>query len=280
MQTTVKRTFSSQQKTVCILANSRQADLTASKLMTKLRDVSGDSESINFTGYGGPWMAKEGFEPTVDIDINELMDKTFVTYRKTKTFSHDLFWRWNPWNLVNKHYTRSTDQVFDQLLKAEMAKKIYQSRPDLILNVDNEYMTFMLMDEIKKYYKNSAVDMPQRHYLNRFVRDFRQWTEQYVDHMHYTVPLTTATGDNYQFPGEYIGQYGAYEAVKHIYNSNANLKHLVSECGNELNLSKKYFASDLEKGINSVRAEWRAKNEISDDSTVIFFAPGNERTEA
>jgi lipid A disaccharide synthetase len=141
-------------------------------------------------------------------------------------------------------------------------------------------MTFMLMDEIKKYYKNSAVDMPQRHYLNRFVRDFRQWTEKYVDHMHYTVPLTTSTGDNYQFPGEYIGQYGAYEAVKHIYNSNPNLKHLVSECGNELNISKKYFASDLEKGINSVRSSWRAKNSISDDSTVIFFAPGNERTEA
>ena len=41
-----------------------------------------------------------------------------------------------------------------------LAKKIYQSRPDLILNIDNEYMTFMLMDEIRKYYKNSALDMP------------------------------------------------------------------------------------------------------------------------
>ncbi len=29
------------------------------------------------------------------------------------------------------------------------------------------------MDEIKKYYTNSAIDMPKRHYLNRFVRDFR-----------------------------------------------------------------------------------------------------------
>lgn len=70
---TVKRTFSTSganKKTVCILANSRQADLTASKLMSKLREVSGDADNINFTGYGGPWMAKEGFEPTVDIDIN------------------------------------------------------------------------------------------------------------------------------------------------------------------------------------------------------------------
>jgi lipid A disaccharide synthetase len=216
---TVKRSFSTNnQKHVCILANSRQADLTASKLMNKLREVSGEPDSLTFSGYGGPWMAKEGFEPTVEIDIDQLMDKTFVTYRKTKTFSEDLMWRWNPMNLVNKHYTRSTDQMHDKLLQADLSKKIYQSRPDLILNVDNEYMTFMLMDEIKKYYKNSAVDMPQRHYLNRFVRDFRQWTEKYVDYMHYTVPLTCGTGDNYQFPGEYIGQYGVYEAVKHIYN--------------------------------------------------------------
>jgi hypothetical protein len=45
------RAFSSQQRSVCILANSRQADLIGSKVMAKLRDVSG--EDIHFTGYGG-----------------------------------------------------------------------------------------------------------------------------------------------------------------------------------------------------------------------------------
>ena len=34
-------------------------------------------------------------------------------------------------------------------MSVELPRKIYQSRPDLILNIDNEYMTFMLMDEIK-----------------------------------------------------------------------------------------------------------------------------------
>lgn len=141
-----------------------------------------------------------------------------------------------------------------------MPKKIYQSRPSLILNIDNEYMTFLLMDEIKAFYKNSAVDMPKRHYLNRFVRDFRQWTEKYVDHMHYTVPLTCGTADNYKFPSEYIGQYGVYEAVKHIYSRNANLSHLVAEDGNSLMTSNKYFASELEKGIDHIRSEFRQKN--------------------
>jgi len=35
-----------------------------------------------------------------------MADKTFTTYRKTKTFNETIFFRWNPFNLVNKHYTR------------------------------------------------------------------------------------------------------------------------------------------------------------------------------
>jgi Mor family transcriptional regulator len=41
------------------------------------------------------------------------MDKTFTTYRKTKTFNEKIFFRWNPFNLINKHYTRSTDQIYE-----------------------------------------------------------------------------------------------------------------------------------------------------------------------
>ena len=35
------------------------------------------------------------------------------------------------------------------MMEAQLPKKIHQSRPSLILNIDNEYMTFMLMDEIR-----------------------------------------------------------------------------------------------------------------------------------
>ena len=144
-----------------------------------------------------------------------------------------------------------------QLNNADLPKRIYQSRPDLILNIDNEYMTFMLMDEIKKFYTNSSVSMPQRHYVNRFVRDFRNWTEKYVDFMHYTVPLRTSVGGDYQFPSEYMGQYGAYEAVRHIYSTSAKLSGLVNADGSELHVSKKYFASDMEKAVEGIRSSWR-----------------------
>ena len=93
--------------------------------------------------------------------------------------------------------------------------------------------------------------------------------------MHYTVPLKTAVGGKYEFPGEYIGQYGTYEAVKHIYSRTNALKHLLSDNG-DLHVSKRYFTSDIEKGITSIRTEWRESHQINDDDTVIFFAPGNE----
>ncbi len=140
-------------------------------------------------------------------------------------------------------------------------------------------MTFLLMDDLQRYYKNSSVNMPQRHYLNRFVRDFRNWTEKYVDFMHYTVPLRTSVGGDYKFPSEYMGQYGAYEAVRHIYKSSEKLARLVNEDGSELHVSKRYFASDLEKGIEGIRQKWREANGISDDTHVIFVAAGNEQNE-
>ena len=34
-------------------------------------------------------------------------------------------------------------------MNVELPKKIFQSRPDVILNIDNEYQTFLLMDEIR-----------------------------------------------------------------------------------------------------------------------------------
>jgi len=136
------------------------------------------------------------------------------------------------------------------------------------------------MDEIKKFYRGSSVNMPQRHYLNRFVRDFRDWTEKYVDYMHYTVPLTTSVGGNYKFPSEYMGQYGVYEALRHIYSSSDKLKGLVSADGDELYVSKKYFASDLEKAVQGVRDTWREANQIDDSAHVIFVAAGNELNEA
>ena len=124
MQTYIpKRSFTATNvKSICLLANSRQADLIGSKIMQNLRRVSNDQ--VTFHGYGGDWMKKEGFEPTMDFDIDLLQDKQFHTYRKTKTANETLYFKWNPLNLVNKGYVRKTDDAFENVSAAAAAKII------------------------------------------------------------------------------------------------------------------------------------------------------------
>ena len=134
-------------------------------------------------------MQGEGLEQTFDFNIDQLLDKTFHTYRKSKTNRLANHWKWNPFNLVNLHYMRNAEQVMDLFEDADLPKRIYQARPHLVMNIGNEYLTMRLMDELKEYYKNSALDMPQRHIFTRFVRDFKEFTLPMIDYAHYTVPL-------------------------------------------------------------------------------------------
>ena len=51
-------------------------------------------------------MKKEGMVGNVEVDLDALPNKTFTTYRKTRTFTENYNFRYNPWNLVTMHYTR------------------------------------------------------------------------------------------------------------------------------------------------------------------------------
>jgi len=72
---------------------------------------------------------------------------------------------------------------------SDLPKKIYEAKPSVILSIDNEYMTFQLMEHLTELYSSGANDLPRRHYYNRFVKDFKQWALKYFDFVHYTVPL-------------------------------------------------------------------------------------------
>ena len=120
--------------------------------------------------------------------------------------------------------------------------------------------------------------MPARHFHNRFIKDYKHWAAKYIDFVHYTLPIAYNTADGFKFPGEYAGQYGAYDAIRHLYSQSKDLKHLVKE--ESLLISRKYFSADLETAINSVRTDFRTRHHLPQDGTVVFFAPGNEIKEA
>lgn len=98
------------------------------------------------------------------------------------------------------------------------------------------------------YYKNSANPLPRRHFHNKFIKDYKQWTLNYFDFVHFTIPLQFGTADGFVFPGEYVGQYGVYEAVRHLYTQNKELKPLLKD--ESIYVNRKHFSSDLEKSID------------------------------
>ena len=58
-------------------------------------------------------MAAEGFKNSFEVNMDDMLDKTMHTFRKSKTNTLSNHWKWNPFNLVNKHYTRNGDQMLD-----------------------------------------------------------------------------------------------------------------------------------------------------------------------
>jgi hypothetical protein len=119
--------------------------------------------------------------------------------------------------------------------------------------------------------------MPKRHLFTRFVRDFKEFTLPKLDFCHYTVPIQTDSDNGFKFPSEYIGQYGVYDAIEHVYSRSKTLKPLLKD--DYLLTSTRYFATDLEKAIEGIRSEFRAENKINPSAYSIFVAPGNEVSE-
>lgn len=76
--------------------------------------------------------------------------------------------------------------------------------------------------------------------------------------MHYTVPLTAGAADGYQFPGEYCGQYGVYDAIKHIYSQSREFEGLVKD--DSLLINKNHFAVDMERALDHVRDDFRRRH--------------------
>lgn len=75
-----------------------------------------------------------------------------------------------------------------------------------------------------------------------------------------------------------MGQYGVYDAVKHVYSNNSSLKHLLHD--DYLLTNQRYFATEMERGIESLRENFRTEHNIDPNAHVIFLAPGNEKVEA
>ena len=58
-------------------------------------------------------MQANGFNSTFEINIDDMLDKTFHTYRRAKLHNEGTYTKWWGINMVNKHFTRRGDQLMD-----------------------------------------------------------------------------------------------------------------------------------------------------------------------
>lgn len=88
----------------------------------------------------------------------------------------------------------------------------------------------------------------------------------------YTYALEIVNKRYYTFPSHYIGQYGAYDALRFLYQKGGMENRVLDE--HQIVVSQNSL-HDIETCRTKISDEFREKNNIDKNATVIFFAPGN-----
>lgn len=76
----------------------------------------------------------------------------------------------------------------------------------------------------------------------------------------------------YVYPSHYIGQYGAYDALRFLF-SQGGMEHLIKK--NSILVSREHVLHDIEECRLKVKEDFYSKNNIEKNSTLIYFCPGN-----
>ena len=65
------------------------------------------------------------------------------------------------------------------------------------------------------------------------------------------MPLTASNANGFVFPGEFVGQYGTYEALAHVYSKTESMRGLLKD--DHLLVNKRHFSPDVEKAVLRIR---------------------------
>lgn len=265
-------------KTLCVLANSKVGDLYASRIVSMLKTRFG-VDDIKLIGNGGEHMNKDHNMRSI-IDLNDLREKPMHLWRyDTKSF---LSMKYHPANFYQHSYLRPNMNLIKLMKDNEVYDNIVRARPSCIIGLDNEYLSReMLININQKYgekFKNMGGKFDRKNRPDCFMltNTARHWDENFqffCDTVFYTYALKTINRRFYNFPSQYIGQYGAYDAIRHIYQKSGLFNHYVKE--NSILASREHSLDHIEKCRIKIKDEFRNKHKIDQEATVVFFAPGD-----
>ena len=157
----------------------------------------------------------------------------------------------------------------------EAYANVARARPSCILCLDNEHMNIEIMKGVNKQYnhKYPYSDTFRRPDVFMLTNTIHLWDDHYksiCDFAFYSLAQKQISRRHFVFPGHYIGQYGAYEALRHLL-SKTRPDRVLDE---SILISRDYSVDDIEKSRKIVSQEFREKHKIEEDHTVIFFSPG------
>ena len=154
-------------------------------------------------------------------------------------------------------------------------ENIARARPSCIIGLDNEHMNMEIITNVNPFYNYKygnveTIKRPDTYMLTNTVHLWDEHFKSVCDFAFYWLAQKQISRRQFIFPGHYIGQYGAYDAIRHLWEKTR--PDLLKQ--DSILVSREYSLDDIEKSRKILSKQFREKHKIEEDHTVIFFAPG------
>lgn len=113
---------------------------------------------------------------------------------------------------------------------------------------------------------------PPTTYYDSLVMNMNRSTQEWLDHMFYTVPRDPVNWQKFKFPSTYVGKWPAQKALAYLYRTSPEYEKLVKE--NTIFLNEEYNQEIVEGLVHEEGLRFRKKHQLSDTATVFFTLPG------
>jgi hypothetical protein len=266
-------------KTLCILGNSKVGDVYASRIISNLKKKF-NLHDIKLIGNGGEHMRKDHGMKSI-VDLEDLREKVLYLWRyDTKSY---LNMKFSPLHYYQHVLLRANDHLLKSMNENEVYSNIMRARPSAILGLDNEHLSREMIKNINSQYNEkfslgaTRLNRPDTYIMTNQVRHWDENYKIFCDHAFYTLALKTINRRFFVFPSHYVGQYGAYDAIRHLWTKSGLFNHYVKE--SSILASREHSLDDIEKARSKLRDQFRAKYNIDNEGTVVFLSPGNTKKE-
>lgn len=265
-------------KTLCLLANSKVGDVYGSRIISKLK-MSYGLEDIQLIGNGGEQLSRNHQMKSI-TNLDDMREKVLNLWRyHMKTY---LNMKYHPINYYQHPLLRTNYNLLKLMEEHEVFENLVRARPSCILSLDNENLSTEMVKSIGFRYTDKfrnvqggfgKLKRPDSYMLTNTVRNWDENHRFFCDKAFFTYAFKQINRRWYVFPSHYVGQYGAYDALRHIYQKSGLFNDLVKE--NSVLASRDHSYDHIEKARVKVGEMFRDKHGLSSDATLVFLSPGD-----